>query len=162
MRNSRDGIPRPMRQRLCNAIDAARAEQDSARLCTLRLMKAAIDDRERALRGADEEAAGLGDAEVTDILCTMIRQREESVRGYEESGRLELAQQEQLEAEIIREFLPKPLSEDETRAAVAEAIATTKAASLRDMQTVMSRLKTRYAGRMDFCKAGAQIRSVLR
>jgi uncharacterized protein YqeY len=151
-----------MRQRLSSAIEAARTEQDSARLCTLRLMKAAIDDRERALRARDEEAAGLGDAEIGEILATMIRQREESVRGYEEAGRLELAEQERREADIIREFLPKPLSEDEARAAVAEAIATTKAASLRDMQAVMSRLKSRYAGRMDFCKAGAQIRSVLR
>ncbi|MFO7857046.1 MAG: GatB/YqeY domain-containing protein [Paracoccaceae bacterium] len=151
-----------MRQRLSAEIDAARAGQDAARLCTLRLMKAAIDDRERALRERDEEAASLGDAEITEILATMIRQREESVRGYEEAGRLELAEQERREADVIREFLPKPLSDDEARAAVAEAIATTKAASLRDMGAVMGRLKRRYAGRMDFCKAGAQIRSVLR
>lgn len=151
-----------MRQRLASAIDAARRDADSDRLCTLRLMKAAIDDRERELRASDEEGAGLGEADVARLLATMLRQREESVRGYEESGRLELAEQERREADVIREFLPRPLSEDETRAAVAEAIASTKAATLRDMGAVMSRLKARYAGRMDFCKAGAQIRSVLR
>lgn len=150
-----------MRQRLVSAIDAARREEDAARLCTLRLMKAAIDDREREMRG-HEDSTGIGDDEITEILTTMLRQREQSVRAYEESGRLELAEQERAEAEIIREFLPRPLSEDESRAAVAEAIVAAKAASLRDMGAVMDVLKSRYPGRLDFCKAGAQVRSVLR
>ena len=150
-----------MRQRLANAIDAARDEDDAARLCTLRLMKAAIDDREREMR-RHEDSTGIGDAEIAEILATMLRQREESVRAYEESGRLELAEQERAEAEVIRDFLPRPLSEDEAREAVAEAIEATRAESLRDMGAVLGVLKRRYPGRMDFCKAGAQIRSALR
>lgn len=153
-----------MRDRIALALKeaaaAAAVSDDATRQCTLRLICAAILDRE-AVRERDDQRGTLDDAEVIEILVTMIRQREDSVRRYEESGRLELAEQERLEAEVIREFLPRPLSDDELHKAVATAIAETKAKSLRDLGIVMGALKTRYSGRMDVCKAGAEVRSAL-
>ena len=150
-----------MRDRIMAALKAAKSSGDGTRLSTLRLMCAAIRDREAARRSGDDGEAVLDDAEIQEILGKMIRQREDSIRRYEESGRLELAEEERAEAEVIREFLPRPLSDDEMRRAVREAIAETKASSLRDMGAVMKRLKTRFPGRMDVCKAGAEVRSAL-
>ncbi|SFJ12712.1 GatB/YqeY domain-containing protein [Albimonas pacifica] len=150
-----------MRDRIIAALRDATEAEDATRLSTLRLICAAIQDREAA-RAADEEAGGaLDDAEVQEILVKMLRQREDSVRRYEESGRLDLAEEECREAEVIREFLPRPLSDDEMRAAIAAAIAETRASSLRDMGAVMTKLKRRYSGRMDVCKCGAEVRSAL-
>lgn len=151
-----------MRDRIIAALRDANDAEDATRLCTLRLICAAIQDREAARAAADEAGGELDDAEVQEILAKMLRQREDSVRRYEESGRLDLAEEEAREAEVIRGFLPRPLSDAEMAAAVAAAIAETKASSLRDMGAVMGKLKRRYAGRMDVCKAGAQVRSTLR
>jgi uncharacterized protein YqeY len=150
-----------MRDRIMTALDAAKSSGDATRLCTLRLIRAAIQDRESARIGAEEGEAQLGEAEVAEILGKMIRQREDSIRRYEESGRLELAEQERREAGVIREFLPRPLTDEEMRKAVRDVISETNASSLRDMGTVMSRLKARFPGRMDVCKAGAEVRSAL-
>lgn len=150
-----------MRDRIFAALKEAKSNGDPTRLCTLRLMVAAIEDREAARRGAEEAGAQLSDAEVNEILSKMIRQREDSIRRYEESGRLELAEQEGREAAVIREFLPEPMSDDEMRKAVRAAIEETNASSLRDMGQVMSRLKGRYPGRMDVGKAGAEVRRAL-
>ena len=150
-----------MRDRIIAALRDATEAEDATRLCTLRLICAAIQDREAA-RAADEAAGdALEDAEVQEILAKMLRQREDSVRRYEESGRLDLAEEETREAEVIRELLPRPLSDDEMRAAIAAAIAETRASSLRDMGAVMTKLKRRYPGRMDVCKCGAEVRSAL-
>lgn len=151
-----------MRERIAVALRDAVKTNDETLICTLRLISAAIQDRDAALGGTgDEGAATLSDAQVAEMLHTMIRQREASVRGYEESGRLDEAEQERREAEIIRNFLPRPLSESEVHGAVKEAIRETGASSLRDMGAVMTKLRRRYTGRMDFCKAGAEVRSVL-
>ena len=151
-----------MRDRIAAALRQATESDDATRVCTLRLICAAIQDREAA-RAADDDSddGALGDAEVIEILSKMLTQREDSVRRYEESGRVDLAEQEAREAEVIREFMPRPLSDDEMRKAVADAIAETKASGLRDMGQVMSRLRRRYSGRMDVCKAGAEVRSAL-
>ncbi|MEM9012262.1 MAG: GatB/YqeY domain-containing protein [Pseudomonadota bacterium] len=149
-----------MRETLQKALKQAMKAQDRTRLGTLRLINAAIKDRDIAVRGSDR-ADGVTDAEIREILAKMIKQRRESARAYEEGGRLELAAQEQAEIAVIEEYLPRQLCDDEVRQAVAEAIRATDASSIRDMGKVMGTLKQRYAGQMDFAKAGAEVRSAL-
>ena len=131
------------------------------RLCTLRLINAAIKDREIAARG-DGEEGGIGDEDILAILGKMTKQRKESVRAYEEGGRLDLAEREMNEIEIIEEFLPKQLSEDEVSNAVKAAVNETGAESIRDMGKVMGALKAKYAGRMDFSKASGVVKDMLK
>ncbi|MGG7566662.1 GatB/YqeY domain-containing protein [Rhodovulum sp. DZ06] len=150
-----------MRNRIKAALEDALESDDRTRVATLRLICAAIKDRDMAARGADDGPDCMTDPELVQILSQMISQREESAQRYEESGRIEDARREHEEIEVIREFLPRPLSEEEARKAISEAIAETKAKSIRDMGAVMGTLKSRYRGRMDFCKAGAEIRSAL-
>lgn len=150
-----------MRDRIKAALDEAMGADNPTRLGTLRLICAAIRDRDIAARGADDGPDCITDQDLAQILSQMVRQREDSARSYEEAGRLELAARESDEIAIISEFLPRPMSEEETRRAVSAAIAETKARSLRDMGVVMGSLKSRYQGRMDFCQAGAEVRSVL-
>jgi hypothetical protein len=150
-----------MRDRIVSALEQAKTSGDDTRLSTLRLIRAAIRDREAARRGAEEGEGALSEAEIGGILSKMIRQREDSIRRYEESGRLELAEQERREAAVIRELLPRPMTDEEMREAVRNVISETRASSLRDMGQVMSRLKARYPGRMDVCRAGAEVRSAL-
>lgn len=150
-----------MRDRISAALREAKTAGDETRLGTLRLMYAALQDREAELKSTDQDVT-IGEAASAEILCTMIRQREDQIRAYEESGRLELAERERREAEVIAEFLPPKMDDVAVKDAVAEAIATTNAHSIRDIHAVMDELKLRYAGRMDFCKAGAEARAVLR
>ena len=149
-----------MRTRINSALKSAMKDKDQTRTSTLRLIIAAIKEREIAARGGDD-AAELGEEDVTAILSKMVKQREESARAYEEGERPELAKQERDEIKIIREFLPKPLSEDEQDAAVAKAIKEVGADSLKDMGKVMGVLKSRYNGRMDFARAGAAVKTAL-
>lgn len=151
-----------MRERIEEALRDAMLARDQIRVCTLRLMIAAIRDRDIALR-ADEDGSGvvLSDADINKLLCKMVRQREESAAAYSQAGRMELAAREEAEIAIIREFMPKQLSDAEMRSAIAEAIDQTGAGSIRDMGRVMGRLKTQYAGRMDFGSAGAQVKQAL-
>ena len=135
--------------------------KDSRRLATLRLINAAIKDREIALRGTDAEADGLSDADVLAILGRMVKQRQESAHAYEEGGRLELAEEELSEIKVIEDFLPRQLSEDEAAAAVDAAIAEVGADSIRDMGKVMGALKGRYTGQMDFGKVGPMVKARL-
>jgi hypothetical protein len=123
------------------------------------MVSAAIKDRDIAARTAGKERAT--DAELLDLFAKMIKQREESQKIYADAGRAELAAQESEEIEIIREFLPKQLSDKEMDAAIAEAIAAEGAASVRDMGKVMAALKARYAGQMDFAKASALVKAKL-
>ena len=149
-----------MRERITSAMKAAMKEKDATRLSTLRLISAAIKDRDIALRGEGRED-GVSDAEIMAILSKMIRQRQESAATYEQAGRLELAEKERAEIGVIEEFLPRQLSEGEIEQAVARAIAETGAASIRDMGRVMGALKEKYAGRMDFARAGAAVKKAL-
>ncbi len=150
-----------MRERINAALKAAMKAQEPCRTSTLRLMAAALKDREIAAR--DEEGIDPPDDEAVAIavLAKMIRQREDSIRTYEEAGRLELADRERDEIAVIREFLPKPMSQDEVDAAVAAAIADTEAEGLKDMSRVMAALKARHPGRMDFGKVGKQVKNAL-
>lgn len=149
-----------LRGRIAAALKDAMKARDAARLGTLRLINAAIKDREIALRGGDG-AGEVGDAEVLEILAKMVKQRRESVRAYEEGGRLELAQREEDEIAVIEGFLPRQLDEAETVRAIDEAVAETGATSIRDMGRVMGALKARYAGRMDFGAVGPRVKERL-
>jgi uncharacterized protein YqeY len=148
-----------MRETISAALKAATKAQEKRRLSTLRLMSAAIKDRDIAGRSSGKDQAS--DAELLELFAKMIKQREESAKIYDEAGRKELADQEKEEIVIIREFLPKQLSDAETETAIGEAIAEVGAASVKDMGKVMSALKARYAGQMDFGKAGALVKAKL-
>jgi uncharacterized protein len=148
-----------MRETITAALKLATKAQDKRRLSTLRLVSAAIKDRDIAARTAGKGEAT--DAELLELFAKMIKQREESEKIYRDAGRAELAQQEAEEIAIIREFLPKQLSEADTQKAIAEAIAEAGATSVKDMGKVMAALKTRYAGQIDFAKASALVQAKL-
>ena len=148
------------RTRVNEALKQAMKDKATARLCTLRLINAAIKDREIAARG-DGEEGGIGDDDILAILGKMTKQRKESARAYEEGGRLDLAEREMNEIEIIEEFLPKQLSEDEITTAVKVAVSETGAESIRDMGKVMGALKAKYTGQMDFGKVGPMVKDQL-
>jgi len=149
-----------MQERFTEALKEAVKSQDKIRVSTLRLITAAIKDRDIAARSADS-GDGVTDEQILEILAKMVKQRQEAASTYEEAGRLELAEQERAEIVIIEEFLPQQLSEDEVSAAVAAAIAELGASSLKDMGKVMACLKGKYAGQMDFGKASALVKQKL-
>ena len=148
-----------MRERLSDALKTAMKAQDKKRISTLRLITASIKDRDIAARSSGKER--IEDSEILDVLAKMIKQRRESVKTYEEAGRAELAEQEALEISIIEEFLPKQLTEEEMKTAVAEIVKELGATSLKDMGRTMGELKKRYSGQMDFGKAGALVKGLL-
>ena len=148
-----------MRNAIADALKTAQKAKEKHRVSTLRLIMAAIGDRDIALRGKGKDKAD--NEEVLDILTKMIKQRIDSSKMYREGGRPELEQQELEEIEIIREFLPKQLGEEESQAAIKAAIEETGAESLRDMGKVMGVLKAKYRGQLDMGKAGAAIKDVL-
>lgn len=153
-----------MKARVSAALKDAMRARDTVRLSTLRLISAAIKDRDIAARaeaGAETDVAGVSDAEVLQILGRMVKQRQESVRAYEEGGRLELAEQERAEIAVIEEFLPRKLDEAEVEAAIGTAISETGAEGIRDMGRVMGALKARYTGQMDFGTVGPQVKARL-
>lgn len=149
-----------MRTRINGALKEAMKAKDATRLATLRLIMAAIKDRDIALRGEGNED-GAGDGEVLGILGKMVKQRQESARAYEEGGRLELAEKEQSEIGIIEDFLPRQLDDGEISEAVDAAIAESGAESLRDMGKVMAVLKGKFTGQMDFGKVGPMVKGKL-
>ena len=148
-----------MRETITAALHAATKARDARRVSTLRLVSAAIKDRDIAARTAGTEKAT--DAKLLDLLAKMIKQREESKKIYEEAGRAELAAQEGEEVAIIREFLPQQLSDADMTKAIDEAIAEAGATSVRDMGKVMAALKGKYAGQMDFGKASGAVKAKL-
>jgi uncharacterized protein len=148
-----------MRDRINTALKAAQKEQNKRRIATLRLVNAAISDRDIALRGKGKDRAD--EDEITELLVKMVKQREESSRLYREGGRADLEQQELDEIDIIREFLPKPLSQEEASAVISTAIEKTSARSLRDMGKVMAWLKEHYRGQIDMTKASGAIKTEL-
>lgn len=149
-----------LRDQVNAAVKQAMKEKEAQRLATLRLINAAIKDQDIATRGDDEEG-GVGDAQILLILGKMTKQRNESARAYEEGGRLDLAERERAEIEVIEEFLPRQLSDEEVTKAVDKAISETGAASLRDMGKVMGALKEKYSGQMDFGAVGPLVKDKL-
>ncbi len=149
-----------MRDRINASVKQAMLDKEKNRLGTLRLVNAAIKDRDIAVR-SDGNMDGVSDDDILGILTKMIKQRVDSAKTYAGAGRQELADQELSEIKVIEEFMPKQLSEDEIRAAVQAAITSVGAASIRDMGKVMGSLKAQYAGKMDFGKAGGAVKELL-
>ena len=149
-----------MRERITNALKTAMKDKEQLRVSTLRLINAAIKEREIALRGGDDSNE-IDEAEILSILSKMVKQRDESAKAYDEADRADLAARERSEVKIIREFMPKPLSEEEVAKAVQDAIKDTGAGSIKDMGKVMGALKAQYTGRMDFGAAGAAVKAAL-
>ena len=148
-----------MRDEINEALKAAQKERDAHAVSTLRLINTAIKDRDIAARGRGCDP--VGDEDIREILSKMIKQRNESARLYEEGNRLDLAEQERREIEIIRGFLPPQLDEDRVRAACAEAVRESGAQGLRDVGRCMGVLKKRYPGQMDFGKASGEVKRLL-
>lgn len=148
-----------LRERLQAALKDAMKAKEADRLSALRLINAAIKDREIAGRG--EGGAEVSDADLLAVLGKMVKQRQESARIYEEGGRLELAEKELAEIKVIEEFLPRQLSAEEVEAALSAAIAEAGATSIRDMGKVMAVLKGKYTGQMDFGAVGATVKAQL-
>ena len=155
-----------MRDRLSQATKDAMKAQDKQRLSTLRLISAALKDRDIAAR-VDEKGVSSGrdkiaDQEFASLLQKMIKQRRDSITAFEQGGRPELAKQEAAEITVIEEFLPKQMGDAEASAAIAAVIKEVGAASQKDMGKVMAALRARYAGQMDFGKASGQVKALLK
>lgn len=150
-----------LREEINSALKQAMRDRAADRLSTLRLVMAAIKDRDIAARGEGEDTSGVGDDEILSILAKMVKQRQESARTYEEGGRLDLAERELDEIKVIEEFLPKQLSDDEITDAIQKAVTEVGADSIRDMGKVMGALKARYTGQMDFGKVGPMVKDQL-
>ncbi len=149
-----------LRDRILGSMKQVMKEKDAERLSTMRLISAAIKDRDIAAR-ADGNDDGVDETEVMALLVKMTRQRRESARTYEEAGRLDLAEREMAEIKVIEDFLPKQLSADEISLAVETAIANINASSIRDMGRVMSILKSQHIGQMDFGQVGPLVKAKL-
>jgi hypothetical protein len=134
--------------------------KDKPATSTLRLILAAIKDRDIAARGRGK-GDGVDDAEILDLLQKMVRQRHDSIEMYQKGNRQDLVEKEQGEIAIIESFLPKQLTDEETQAAVEDVFNALEASTIKDMGRVMGELKTRFAGRMDFAKAGALVKARL-
>ena len=149
-----------LRQRLNDELKAAMKSRDQRATSALRLILAALKDRDIAARDRGI-TNGVDEPEIIDLLQKMVRQRQESIAMYQKAARQELVDQEQGEINIIERYLPKKMSEGETNAAIAAVVEELGASSIKDMGRVMAALKERYAGRMDFGKVGAQVKQRL-
>lgn len=149
-----------LRTDILGGIKTAMKAKDKLTLSTLRLVNAAIKDRDIAAR-AEDRPDGIDDAEVLSLLAKMVKQRQESAAIYEDNGRPELAERERGEIEVIKKYMPKALSAEELTAAVKAAIDGLDATCLKDMGKVMGTLKSEFAGRMDMGKAGAAVKAIL-
>ncbi len=148
-----------MREKIADSLKTALKAGDRQRASTLRLVNAAIQDRDIANRGTGKAAAG--DDDILQILTKMVKQRQESAKAFEDGKRPELAAIENAEIAIISEFLPKQMNEEESKAAIAKAISDTGAAGVRDMGKVMAELKARHTGSLDFGKASGWVKELL-
>ena len=148
-----------LRERFTTEMKVALKAGDKGRLGAIRLIQAALKDKDIEARGAGKEP--LSDEEILALLQKMVKQRQESITMYEQGGRAELAQQERDEVTVISSYLPQQMDEAETKAAIEAAIAETGAASMRDMGKVVGSLRAKYAGRMDFAKASGLVKDLL-
>ncbi len=149
-----------LRNELLEAMKDAMKARDAIRLSTLRLVQAAIKDRDIAARTKDE-CEGCGDEQILQILAKMLKQREESAIIYEQAGRLDLAEREREEVAVIRSFMPRQLSDEEIEVEARKVVEELQAAGLKDMGKCMGLLKKRHSGSMDFSKAGSVLKSIL-
>ena len=149
-----------LRQRLNDALKEALKARDQRSVSTLRLVLAQLKDRDIAARPSGN-TAGIGEAEIVDMLHKMVKQRQESIALYRQGNRPDHVQLEEGEIAVIERFMPKQLDEAETAAAIDSAVGETGAQSIKDMGKVMAKLKERFPGRMDFARAGALVKQRL-
>ena len=149
-----------MREELGAAVKAAMKAGDKERLSTLRMMSAAVKDKDIAVR-YEGRPDGASDGEIVEVFAKLVKSREDSARLYEEGGRPELAAKERAEIAVIREFMPRQMDEAEAKAAIAALVAELGAAGPKDMGRVMAALKERFTGKMDFSKASALVKGAL-
>ena len=150
-----------LRDQINDDLKIAMKAGDKRKVSALRLMNAAIKDKDINSRTEGHDSALTADAGIIDLLAKMVKQRQESVGMYEQGGRPELAQQERDEIDVIQSYMPKQLSDDEAKAVVASVIASVGATSVKDMGKVMAELKAKYAGQMDMAKAGSIVKGLL-
>lgn len=148
-----------LRDRLSTDLKTAMKAGDKRRVSTIRLVQAALKDKDIEARGLGKEP--LPDEEILRLLQKMTKQRAESIAIYEANSRSELAAGEREESDIIAEYLPQQLGEAEMTAAIDAAVAATGAASVKDMGKVIAKLRADYAGRMDFGRASAMVKERL-
>ena len=149
-----------LREQINDSLKEAMKAKNQKRVGTLRLVNAALKDKDIAAR-TETSRELLGDDEILSLLAKMIKQREDSIQAYEAGNRPELAAAERDEIGVIREFMPKQMSADEMKSAIAKVIAELGAASIKDMGKVMNALKERFAGQMDFGKASGAVKEAL-
>jgi uncharacterized protein YqeY len=149
-----------LRERFNEQLKDAMKAKDARRVSTLRMVLAALKDKDIAAR-TESSREGISDDDVLGLLAKMIKQREDSITAFVVGNRPELADAEREEIEIIRTFMPKQMGADEAKEAAAEIIKELGAASMKDMGKVMAALKERYAGQMDFAKASATVKELL-
>ena len=149
-----------LRERFTDALKQAMKEKDALVVSTVRLVIAKLKEQDIEVRGKGK-TDGIGDAEIQQMLQSMIKQRRESIGLYEQGGRPELAEKERGEIAIIERFLPKQLSDAELESAVKDMIAAVGAASIKDMGRTMATLRERYAGQIDNAKASQVVKRLL-
>jgi uncharacterized protein YqeY len=147
-----------LRQRFTEEMKTAMKGGDKARLAAIRMIQAALKDRDIEARGAGKDVS---EEDILALLQKMVKSRQESLAMYEQAGREDLAAQERSEIAVIQGFLPAQMSDDDVKAAIAAAIAETGAASMKDMGKVVGALKAKFTGQMDFAKASALVKAAL-
>ncbi|MBN06413.1 MAG: glutamyl-tRNA amidotransferase [Rhodospirillaceae bacterium] len=150
-----------LRQQLNDALKEAMKAQQSRAVSTLRLILAALKDRDIANRTEDADDGGISDDQILQLLQSMIKQRRDSIEAYLKGGRQELADGEAEEIDIIQRFLPDQMDDKELAEVVEQVIAETGASSIKDMGNVMGMLRGKFAGQMDFGKASALVKARL-
>ena len=150
-----------MRSELNANLKEAIKSQEKRRVATLRLINAAIKDRDIAVR-SEENTQGVSDAEIISILSNMVKQRKQSIIQYEEGGRVELAEREREEIKIIQEFLPNQLTDEEIHIEISKIIKANEQLTIKDMGKIMGELKEKFSGRMDFGKASGIVKALLK
>ena len=150
-----------IRDQLLADMKDAMKSGDKLKLATIRLMTAAIKDKDINSRTEGHDSEKISDAAIMDVFAKMVKQRQDSIAAFDAGGRAELAAQERGEMAVIQSYMPKQMSDDEAKAAVAGVIAAVGAASVKDMGKVMAELKSKYSGQMDMGKAGGIVKALL-
>ena len=150
-----------IREQLTADMKDAMKAGDKRKLATVRLMMAAIKDKDINARTDGHDSDKLPDSSLLELFAKMVKQRQDSITAYDAGGRPELAQQEREEMEIIQTYMPKQLSDDDTKAAIQGIIAAVGATSVKDMGKVMAELKAKFSGQIDMGKAGGVVKSLL-
>lgn len=150
-----------LREDITAALKDAMKSGDKKKLSTLRLMQAAIKDKDINSRTEGHDSELTSDTGIVELFAKMVKQRQDSVAAFEQGGRPELAQNERDEITVIQSFMPKQMSDEEAKAAVAGVIAAVGATSVKDMGKVMAELKAKFAGQMDMGKAGGIVKALL-